>query len=102
MMRLCLFIVTLYALTLVQCLSLPDPNVKCVMECDTQENNYICAADDKGTTKTYRNICIMKTENCLQNASEYCVDLVSEMSKIINIFCIPFLDFQKISDKECP
>lgn len=76
-MRLCLFIVTLYALTLVQCLSLPDPNVKCVMECDTQDNNYICAADDKGTTKTYRNICIMKTENCLQNASEYCVDLVS-------------------------
>lgn len=76
MMRLYLFIVTLYALTLVQCLSLPDPNVKCVMECDTQENNYICAADDKGTTKTYRNICIMKTENCLQNASEYYVDYI--------------------------
>ncbi|XP_017855832.1 PREDICTED: uncharacterized protein LOC108608788, partial [Drosophila arizonae] len=76
---LCLFIVTLYALTLVQCLSLPDPNVKCNMECDTQENQFICAADDKGVTKTYRNVCIMKTENCLQNAN-----------------------FQKISDKECP
>lgn len=81
-MRLYLFIVTLYALTLVQCLSLPDPNVKCVMECDTQENNYICAADDKGTTKTYRNICIMKTENCLQNASEYYVDYVWNGQKL--------------------
>lgn len=85
-MRLYLFIVTLYALTLVQCLSLPDPNVKCVMECDTQENNYICAADDKGTTKTYRNICIMKTENCLQNASEYYVDYI--WPKIIYIYIL--------------
>ncbi|XP_068156594.1 uncharacterized protein peg [Drosophila tropicalis] len=65
--------------TLVQGFSLPDPNVKCSMECDTQEDAAICAADDKGTTKTYRNVCIMKTENCLQNAN-----------------------FQKISDKECP
>ncbi|XP_034116618.1 uncharacterized protein LOC133836527 [Drosophila sulfurigaster albostrigata] len=70
---------TLYALTLVQCLSLPDPNVKCAMDCDMQENQYLCAADDKGTTKTYRNVCVMKTDNCLQNAN-----------------------FQKISDKECP
>lgn len=100
-MRLCLFIVTLYALTLVQCLSLPDPNVKCVMECDTQENNYICAADDKGTTKTYRNICIMKTENCLQNASEYSVNIIWNVENYKYIL-YSFLDFQKISDKECP
>ncbi|KAH8295128.1 hypothetical protein KR018_007551, partial [Drosophila ironensis] len=74
-----LFIVALFAITLVQCLSLPDPNAKCVMECDTQEYLQICAADDKGTTRTFRNICVMKTENCLQNSN-----------------------FQKISDKECP
>ncbi|KAH8382933.1 hypothetical protein KR009_005843, partial [Drosophila setifemur] len=76
-----LFIVALFALAVVQglSLSLPDPNAKCVMECDTQEYQSICAADDKGTTRTYRNICVMKTENCLQNAN-----------------------FQKISDKECP
>ncbi|KAH8265609.1 hypothetical protein KR038_011602, partial [Drosophila bunnanda] len=71
--------VALYAVTLVQCLSLPDPNAKCAMECDTAEIKSICAADDKGTTRTFRNLCVMKTENCLQNTS-----------------------FQKISDKECP
>ncbi|XP_017057157.1 uncharacterized protein LOC108098606 [Drosophila ficusphila] len=69
----------LLALSMVQCLSLPDPGTKCGMECDTQEYRLICAADDKGTTKTYRNLCVMKTENCLQNAN-----------------------FQKISDRECP
>ncbi|XP_022209824.1 uncharacterized protein LOC111065750 [Drosophila obscura] len=74
-----LLALALYALTVVQCLSLPDPNVKCAMDCDTQEYAAICAADDKGTTRTYRNLCVMKTENCLQSAS-----------------------FQKISDKECP
>ncbi|KAH8338946.1 hypothetical protein KR074_005886, partial [Drosophila pseudoananassae] len=74
-----LFIVALFAMTMVQCLNLPDANAKCVMDCETQLYNAICAADDKGTTKTYRNICVMKVENCLQNAN-----------------------FQKISDKECP
>ncbi|KAI8046453.1 uncharacterized protein LOC128261317 [Drosophila gunungcola] len=74
-----LLAVALFALSLVQCLSLPDPSTKCGMECDTQEYGAICAADDKGSTKTYRNLCIMKTENCLQNAN-----------------------FQKISEKECP
>ncbi|XP_016954122.1 uncharacterized protein LOC108027263 [Drosophila biarmipes] len=69
----------LFALSLVQCLGLPDPSTKCVMECDTQEYAFICAADDKGSTKSYRNLCVMKTENCLQNAN-----------------------YQKISDKECP
>ncbi|ALC46328.1 CG17278 [Drosophila busckii] len=76
-----LLALTLCALTLttVQCLSLPDPNVKCAMECDTSPTQVICAADDKGTTRTYRNVCIMKTENCLQH-----------------------LNFQKIAEKECP
>jgi len=63
--------VALFALSLVQCLGLPDPSTKCVMECDTQEYSFICAADDKGSTKSYRNLCVMKTENCLQNASEF-------------------------------
>ncbi|XP_017074740.1 uncharacterized protein LOC108110263 [Drosophila eugracilis] len=74
-----LLALALFAFSLVQCLGLPDPSAKCVMDCDTQEYKHICAADDKGSTKTYRNLCVMKTENCLQNAN-----------------------FQKISDKECP
>lgn len=77
---------TLYALTLVQCLSLPDPNVKCNMECDTQENQFICAADDKGATKTYRNVCIMKTENCLQNASELAYIIMNINSVLHNMY----------------
>ncbi|XP_014089519.1 PREDICTED: uncharacterized protein LOC108969474 [Bactrocera latifrons] len=65
----------LYAFALAQSLA----NVKCQMNCDLQDFRPVCGIDDAGKTKTFNNLCILKTENCLRH-----------------------LSFQKTSDGVCP
>ncbi|XP_054725846.1 turripeptide Gsg9.2 [Anastrepha obliqua] len=69
----------LYAFALVHSLAISDTNVKCQMNCDLQDYKPVCGTDDAGETKSFNNLCILKTENCLRQ-----------------------LSFQKTADGECP
>jgi len=68
----------LFAISLVHCNPIAE-SFKCRLACDLQEFKPICGTDDGGETKTFNNLCTMKTENCLRS-----------------------LTFQKISDGDCP
>ncbi|XP_055906512.1 Kazal peptide Pr13a [Eupeodes corollae] len=52
---------------------------KCVLNCDIKSYMPVCGTDDEGETRTFNNLCILKTENCLRN-----------------------LSFQKTADGPCP
>lgn len=49
------------------------------MNCDIKAYMPVCGTDDEGETRTFNNLCILKTENCLRN-----------------------LSFQKTADGPCP
>uniref|UniRef100_D3TRR0 Kazal-like domain-containing protein n=1 Tax=Glossina morsitans morsitans TaxID=37546 RepID=D3TRR0_GLOMM len=45
---------------------LTDNKRNCQMNCELQDYKPICGTDDAGVTRTFNNICILKTENCLR------------------------------------
>lgn len=46
--------------------SAPAGDNECEFNCDLQDYKPVCGTDDSGDTKTFNNMCIIKTENCLR------------------------------------
>ncbi|XP_061390866.1 vasotab [Musca vetustissima] len=58
----------IFVITLVH--SAPAPgDTECEFNCDLQDYKPVCGTDDSGDTKTFNNMCIIKTENCLRKTS---------------------------------
>ncbi|XP_059220127.1 vasotab [Stomoxys calcitrans] len=49
--------------------SAPAGDSECEFNCDLQDYKPVCGTDDSGDTKTFNNMCIIKTENCLRKTS---------------------------------
>lgn len=60
--------------------------MKCQMNCDLQDYKPICGTNDAGETKTFPNLCVLKTENCLRTSSKHILNCHS-------CFAIPFMEF---------